>query len=141
MTDSTITKTAFFAAPAETVWSFLTDKDKLGRWFHPARADLEQGQDLALVSAKPGGDAEPICWDAVLSAEPPNRLVYSFTVKPLAGVMTKVTWLLNEVQGGTRLTLIHEGLDKATQSPLGLILALDKGWDEHLAGLRQAVAG
>ena len=55
--------------------------------------------------------------------------------------MTKVTWLLDEVQGGTRLTLIHEGLDKAAQSPLGLILSLDKGWDEHLGALRQAVTG
>lgn len=137
MIDTTITKTAFFAAPAETVWSFLTDKDKLGRWFHPARANLREGHDFFLVS----GDDEPICWGAVLAAERPSRLVYSFTVKPLAGVMTKVTWLLDDVQGGTRLTLIHEGLDKAEGSPLGLILALDKGWDEHLAGLRRAVSG
>jgi len=29
MSDSTIVKTVFFTAPRETVWSFLTDKDKL----------------------------------------------------------------------------------------------------------------
>ena len=36
MTDS-ITKTVFLKAPRDTVWAFLTEKDKLARWFHPPR--------------------------------------------------------------------------------------------------------
>jgi len=40
MNTTTITKSIFFNAPRETVWAFLTDKDKLGEWYHPAEADF-----------------------------------------------------------------------------------------------------
>ena len=66
-------------------------------------------------------------------------LVYSFTIKPLAGAMTKVTWKLEEAHGGTMVTLTHEGIAEAAgAAALGLIMALDAGWDEHLARLRAA---
>lgn len=133
---ASLTKTAYFQASPATVWSFLTDKDKLGRWFHPARDHLDAGKSYALVSKDDASSA--ICWGDVLEADPPHRLVMTFTVKPMAGVMTTVTWTLEENSGGTRLTLVHEGLEQCGDAPLGLIMALDKGWDEHLAGLRAA---
>ncbi len=37
---TTIRKSVFLAADAETVWDHLTDADLLGRWFHPAEAAL-----------------------------------------------------------------------------------------------------
>ena len=43
MTETTITKTIYIAASRETVWAYLTDKDKLGEWFHPAGDDLAVG--------------------------------------------------------------------------------------------------
>ena len=69
--------------------------------------------------------------------EPPSVLVYTFTIKPLNGVMTTVTWTLEEIYGGTKLTLEHEGLDAAGSAALGLLAALDAGWDRHLGGLRE----
>ena len=71
--------------------------------------------------------------------EPPSLLVYSFTIKPLGGAMTTVSWLLEEAHGGTRLTLKHEGIAEAAgESALGLLMALDAGWDKHLGSLREA---
>ena len=85
MADTALTKTVFFAASRETVWSFLTDKDKLALWFHRAEADLAPDQDYALVAK--GGNGEPVkqCWGRVLEMKPPTSLVYSFTIKPLGG--------------------------------------------------------
>jgi len=40
--NTTIIKSMFFSLPREIVWSYLTDKDKLGTWYHPAEADLEK---------------------------------------------------------------------------------------------------
>ena len=40
MSTSTINKSIFLAASREVVWDYLTDKDKLGEWFHPAAANL-----------------------------------------------------------------------------------------------------
>lgn len=134
MTDS-ITKTVFLKAPKETVWAFLTEKDKLARWFHPAEDDLADGQDYALIDETPEGVVRQ-CWGTVQHWEPPTRLIYSFTVKPLNGAMTTVTWTLDEMEDGTRLTLLHEGVGVAGDAAFGLLMALDKGWDEHFGRLR-----
>ncbi|MEM7045758.1 MAG: SRPBCC domain-containing protein, partial [Pseudomonadota bacterium] len=69
--------------------------------------------------------------------DPPAKLTYSFTVKPLNGAMTTVTWTLDEMADGTRLTLLHEGVGAAAgDAALGLLSALDRGWDEHFGRLR-----
>ncbi|MGB0866948.1 MAG: SRPBCC family protein [Granulosicoccaceae bacterium] len=137
MSNSVISKTVFFNVSRDTLWQYLTEKEKLGLWFHPAQADLEEGQPYALVSADSG---EKLCWGEVLSMLPPESMRWSFTVGPLGGAMTMVHWQLEKSHGGTRLTLTHEGIgDAAGDAALGLLMALDAGWDEHFAALRTAV--
>lgn len=133
----TLSKTIFLAAPPAIVWQYLTEKDKLGQWFHPAENDLSSGKEYALIQEdKPG--AQRLCWGKVLSMTPPESMVWTFTVNPLKGAMTTVTWTLEPYDNGTRLTLAHEGLADATgDSAMGLIMALDKGWDEHFGRLRE----
>lgn len=146
MTDSknsstTISKTYFFAATRETVWSFLTEKDKLAQWFHPATSDLVEGEDYALIEKDDDGSEGKVCWGTVLTMEKPSSLVYTFTVGPLNGAMTTVTWTLEEIQNGTRLTLRHEGVEKAAgETAIGLLTALDKGWDAHIDSLRDKIS-
>lgn len=140
MSNTTITKTCFFAASRETVWSFLTEKDKLAQWFHPATANLAEGEDYALVRKNDAGEQEKICWGNVLKMDKPNTLVYTFTVGPLDSAMTTVTWTLEEITDGTRLTLKHEGISKAAgDAALGLLMGLDNGWDKHLGTLREQI--
>jgi len=137
MSNTTLTKTFIFAAARETVWSFLTEKDKLEKWFHPATEDLEDGKDYALVKKYDDGAVVKQCWGTVLHMDKPNKLVYSFTVDMLEGALTTVTWNLDEIPGGTRLTLKHEGIEEAAgEAAIGLLLGLDKGWDEHVDSLR-----
>ena len=141
MSETTINKTIFVAASRETVWAYLTDKDKLGIWFHPAESDLAEGQDYALIEKADDGSTTRICWGTVTQMNKPSTLTYTFTVKPLNSAMTTVYWTLDEAAGGTRVTLRHEGIaDAAGQAALGLLMALDGGWDKHLASLRKAVA-
>ena len=136
MSTTTIHKTIFLNASRETVWSYLTDKDKLGEWFHPAESDLVEGKPYILLSDATDSESK-ICWGDVLSAKKPSFLSYTFTVKPMGGAMTTVNWTLEDVTGGTRITLAHEGIGEAMgDSALGLLMALDKGWDEHFAKLR-----
>lgn len=139
MSNATINKTVFFAASRETVWAYLTDKDKLGEWFYAAKTNLAAGEDYTLVGTADDGSESPRCWGTVLEMEAPARLVCSFTIKPLAGAMTTVSWTLDEVAGGTRLTLKHEGIEAAGDAALGLLTALDAGWDNHFKDLRARV--
>ena len=141
MTNNVISKSIFLAAPRDTVWAFLTDKDKLGEWFHEAEADLADQQPYCLIKQADDGATVKMCWGDVLEMQKPSRLVYTFTIKPLGGAMTTVTWTLDEVHGGTKLSLTHKGIDKAAgDAAMGLLLALDAGWDKHLADLRSASA-
>lgn len=139
MTNSTLIKTAVFAASRETVWAFLTEKDKLAEWFHPAVADLVEGGEFALTDENYSGTSDKICWGTVLEAERPSRLKYSFTVKPLGGAMTTVTWILEDIHGGTKLTLEHEGFDVAGDGAFSLMTSVDVGWDKHIGKLREMV--
>ena len=139
MSNPVLHKTVFLAATAETVWSFLTEKDKMAQWFNPSNipsdTDLALGEDFAIMS-----DADTtakLCWGTVTEMEPPNRLVYQFTVKPLGGAMTTVTWTLKEEHGGTLLTLEHEGIAEAAgEATFGLLSGLDAGWDNYLGNFR-----
>jgi len=140
MTDTTLTKTYVFAATRETVWSFLTEKDKLAQWFHPTLTDLVEGEDYALVRENEQGIQEKQCWGTVLQMDKPNQLVYSFTIAPFNGAMTTVTWTLEEILDGTKLTLRHEGIDEAAAgNAMGMLLALDRGWDKHVDTLRDCL--
>ncbi len=137
MSDSKIVKTIFLKADAETVWRFLTDKDKLGQWFFSADSDLTARSDYVLQGEADDGSKVRKCWGSVLELDRPNKLVYTFTIEPLGGAMTTVTWRLEQVHGGTRLMLEHEGIDAAAgDSALSLLMALDGGWDAHLDRLR-----
>ncbi len=140
MSITTINKSIFLAVSRETVWEYLTDKDKLGEWFHPAADDLVEGKPFSLLSDTADKESK-ICWGDVLSARKPSFLSYTFTIKPLGAAMTTVNWTLEEAAGGTKVTVVHEGIGEAAgEAALGLLMALDNGWDKHFAKLRELVA-
>ena len=137
---TTISKTVFFNASPESVWLFLTDKDKLGEWYHPAENDLEAGKDYVLYRLADNGEKIRQIWGRVVEMNAPYKLVTTFIIDPFGENETTVTWVLEESAGGTRLTLIHEGIAEATgEAAMHLLMALDKGWDKHLADLRGSV--
>jgi uncharacterized protein YndB with AHSA1/START domain len=140
MSLTTITKSIFIKASRETVWSFISEADKLAQWFHPADANLEEGKPYALL----GDAADPeskMCWGEVQKLDKPSSLVYTFSLKPMGDAVTTVSWTLEEAAGGTRLTLVHEGMGEATQdSGFGFLYAIDAGWDKHFEKLRTVAA-
>jgi len=141
MTDDSITKSIFLNASCQTVWAFLTEKEKLGQWFYQAEADLTAGEPFALIQKDDDGSTTKMCWGEVLEAVEYSKLVYTFTIKPLGGEMTTVTWSLEAVHDGTKLSLNHQGISQAAgDAAMGLLMALDAGWDRHLANLRSALA-
>lgn len=141
MTSTTIHKTVFFNAKPEVVWSFLTDKDKLGTWYHPAKEDLAEGQDYALIETSDEGVEKAIITGKVMEMSAPHKLVTTFVIGPFGGNSTTLTWVLEAFADGTRLSLKHEGIAEAAgEGAIGLLMALDKGWDEHFGTLRASVA-
>ncbi|MEM9582664.1 MAG: SRPBCC domain-containing protein [Pseudomonadota bacterium] len=132
MTDTIIRKSIFLKADKATVWAYLTDPEKLGLWFHKPKEPLQQGADYAMYGTQSG---DKLMWGKVTACVPHDRLEYTFTIKPMGEAVSTVKWYLEEVPGGTRLSLEHIGLPQGAEA-FGLTLALDKGWDEHLARMR-----
>ena len=134
MTEVTLKKTIYLKATTAKVWQYLTDPEKLATWFHKPGSALTDGE-YEMVSPDSG---ERFMWGEVLIAEPFTRLEYTFSIAPMGDRSSKVIWTLEEVAGGTRLSLSHEGLPQGEEA-FGLALALDKGWDEHLGGMRDSL--
>lgn len=141
MSVTTIQKSIFIKASRETVWSYITEASKLGEWFHPASADLELDKPYALLGNANDPESK-IAWGEVLTFDKHTKLVYTFSLKPMGDGVTTVSWLLEEAAGGTRLTIVHEGIEDATKdSDFGFLFALDAGWDKHFEKLRSVAAG
>jgi len=136
MTDAILQKTIYLKATPAQVWAYLTEPAKLAVWFHKPKTALVEGE-FEMFGAESG---DKLMWGEVLVAEPFSRLEYTFSIAPMGDTVSTVKWHLEEVAGGTRLSLSHEGLPQGEEA-FGLILALDKGWDEHLARMRASAHG
>ncbi|WP_298841482.1 SRPBCC domain-containing protein [uncultured Roseobacter sp.] len=135
MTGRTLNKTIFLKAPRQKVWAFLTEPDRLAEWFHAPRETLATGKDLKMYGTTSG---DLLIWGDVIEARAPEYLEYTFTVKPMGEASSLVKWTLKEVPGGTELCLEHSGLPEVAEA-FDLVLALDKGWDNHFMQMRDAL--
>ena len=135
MTDNTIRKSIYVKATREQVWEFLTTPELMEKWFHAPKSPLEHGETYEMFGRESG---DKLIWGRVRDASPFDRLEYTFTIGPMDGAKSKVIWTLKDVEGGTRLSLVHSGLPRGAEA-FGLTLALDKGWDGHLLDLRTAL--
>ena len=134
MTDNTIRKSVYLKATPAQVWAYLTEPEKLAIWFHKPDTTLVEGT-YAMYGTESG---DKLMWGDVLTADPYTRLEYTFTITPMGDAVSTVKWSLEEIDGGTRLSLAHEGLPQS-QEAFGLLLALDKGWDEHMGRMRASL--
>ena len=135
MCDAVMIKTIYLKATPEKVWRHLTDKELLARWFHETDRDLSDKAAFQYLSFHDDKDDRKLMWGDVLVFEPPHKLVHTFTHNWLEGVVTTVTWDLLAIDGGTQLTMTHEGIAK-----FGQLTDHDKGWDEHLLRFRMMLS-
>ncbi len=107
-----------FAASRDAIFNALTDPEALAQWFGP------EGVTVKVVSLdlRPGGaysfefhgseGSFHALTGTYLEIERPKRLVATWIWGQgnYAGVETRVTYELSEVDGGTELSLTHENL-------------------------------
>lgn len=133
MTENTLQKSIYLKATPAQVWAYLTDPEKLAIWFHKPKSALVEG-DYEMFGAESG---DRLMWGKVLVAKPFTQLEYTFQIAPMGDQSSTVRWSLTEVPGGTNLSLHHDGLPQGSEA-FGLMLALDKGWDDHLTRMRDS---
>ena len=116
--------------PVQEVWSEITKTGAVQRPLYNTvlSVDLEEGGSLRYAS--PDGSRVFVA-GKVLEVDPPHRLrhTYIFTMKP--EVETEVTWELEAVDGGCRVTVTHAGW--STEKDAAKHAA---GWEEILGLLK-----
>lgn len=131
-TETVLRKSIYLKADRKSVWAFLTEPEKLELWFHKPTEPLRDDHEYAMYGRDSG---DKLMWGKVSKFSPYDELEYTFCIKPMGEAESTVNWTLREVSGGTQLNLVHTGLPQAADA-FGLILALDKGWDDHFNEMR-----
>lgn len=132
-TPDEVRRTIEIRAARERVWAALTQPEELLRWFP---------SEHAAVDLRPGGLASFV-WDesadeAVVDVvEPLSRFVFRWRPAGLDRPYTTVSFELDEIENGTRLTLVESGFaslpDQIAERSRG---ENDEGWREELEELK-----
>lgn len=119
----------------EKLFPVLTGQEVTRWWVNPGvfdtrewRADVRKGGNW---SASGVGRGQPyVLQGEFVEVSPPKRLVHTWRSGGGAGKDSTVTYELEEVSGGTRLTLRHDGIrEEAT------LVRTCKGWETSFDAL------
>jgi uncharacterized protein YndB with AHSA1/START domain len=98
----------FYPYPPQQVWRVITNRRALAAWLMENDFEPRVGHKFRFQhSTLPGLDGSIDC--QVIELDEPKRLSYTWQDK-LMHQPSIVTWILNPVDGGTRLQLEHKGL-------------------------------
>jgi uncharacterized protein YndB with AHSA1/START domain len=114
--------------PIHAVWQALTDPAALGEWLMPNDFQARVGHEFTFTAPTlPDWDGRVFC--RVTELDAPRRLAYTWRGSDPATLDTLVTFQLDPVPGGTRLTLTHSGFTDANR---WLRDQLAGGWRSNL---------
>lgn len=126
METQTIELEHLYAHPIHTVWEAISNQEAISKWFIQADFQPEVGYAYTFTHES------TVIKGRVLEAHPPSSLVYSWIV---AGVETTVSWQLKEAEGGTRLTLLHTGIEQYGDSAVKMFGSFNEGWQHCITEL------
>jgi uncharacterized protein YndB with AHSA1/START domain len=144
LSQGTIIATVEIAAPAERVFQSLTDPDELVRWWGSPEAyrttewvaDLRPGGRWRAGGRGADGSTFAVEGEFV-EIDPPRKLVQTWKPDWDGGHVTTITYRLESIPGGTRVTVRHEGFAGRPQSAEGHT----SGWEQVLSWLQRHLSG
>jgi uncharacterized protein YndB with AHSA1/START domain len=116
------------------VWDALTRRDAVQPFYFGSvlRGDLRAGQPFEYQSTN--GKISFIMGE-VLEVEPPQVFAHTLRFTDLAEAPTRVTFRLEDAQGGTTVTVTHEQLHGAPRTRK----RVTRGWPAILRGLAAVI--
>src|SRR5215472_6266636 len=136
LTEGRILASVEIASSPERVFHALASKEIVDWWVRPGVFDTREWTGDVRVGgrwqATGVARGQPYSLEGeFLEVDPPRKLVHTWHLLGVSGEPTTVTYLLEELKGGTRVTLRHSGF------PPGESCAnVPAGWEssfEHLA--------
>ncbi|HEX2033600.1 MAG TPA: SRPBCC family protein [Chloroflexota bacterium] len=149
-TTDRIEKQVLLRAPRERVWRALTDAEQFGAWFGVA---FDRGATFApgaRVQGKVTHEGyEHLTWDVTIERMEPQRLFswhwHPHPIDPQrdyeAEPTTQVVFELEEVAGGTRLTVTESGFDTIPlERRAEAYRGNEEGWEWQMESIARYVA-
>ncbi|HEY7466655.1 MAG TPA: SRPBCC family protein [Dehalococcoidia bacterium] len=107
----------FIKAPAASVWDAITKAEFTRRFFHGTILQTTLVPGTPFVFLAPDGSA-PMVDGTVLESDPPRRLVHTWRAlwdeEVSQDAPSRLTWELHEINGMTKLTVVHDDFDGET---------------------------
>ncbi|MEO8457012.1 MAG: SRPBCC family protein [Chloroflexota bacterium] len=149
-TSDRIEKEIVLRAPRSRVWKAISDAQQFGEWFQVDMSGVkfEAGKPVQGKMTYPGYEGQPFNME-IDRIEPED--LFSFKWHPY-GIdqnydysqepMTLVEFRLQEVDGGTKLTITESGFDKVPLSRRAEAFRMnDGGWQMQIENIRKHVEG
>ena len=135
-----ILATVEIAAPPERVFRALASKEVCDWWVRPGVFDTREWAGDVRVGgrwrASGMGNGRPYVLEGeFLEVDPPRKLVHTWLTVGAPGAPTTVTYLLEPLDGGTRITLRHSGIG-APQVCTNICV----GWETSFERLAEVLA-
>lgn len=126
--------TETYPHPPEKVWRALTDAKALGQWLMENDFVPEAGREFTLrCDDGSGGTDVYLC--KLVEYEPERRMLWSWLLESRKSQPpTMVEFQIEEVEGGTRVTVTHSG--DRDEETVGM---LKSGWRAKLGTLATAL--
>ena len=134
-----IVVTQLVNAPAAKVWQALTDVQEMKTWYFDMKDFVpEVGNNFEFEGGTETNKYTHLC--TVIEVEPNKKLSHTWRYKGYDGD-TLVTYLLEEENGQTRVTLTHAGLESfGTENPDFAKNNFVEGWNHIVKiGLKEHV--
>lgn len=112
MTEYTVVRE--YPYPVEEVWAVVTDPEQVGRWTTTGQGGRPEGFAAAPGTqfrfvGKPTMGWAGVVYCEVVSVDAPRSMHYTWKGDQESDDVTNVTYLLEEIAGGTRFTWHHTG--------------------------------
>ena len=144
-----IEKNVLLRAPRSRVWRALTDADEFGSWF-----GVKLGIGFAVGEHATGKITHPgyehLRWKSIVermeaesssrSAGTPTRPTRKSTIRP--SPRTLVEFRLEEVEDGTRLSVVESGFDQIPpERRADAFRSNSAGWAQQMESIKRHVSG
>ncbi len=134
-----IERTLLLPVPRERVWRAITQPAELSKWFAPqCDFTLTVGNDIKLT-----WESGAVSRGVIEDIDPPHRFSFRWHAKPTVFTdpltpenSTRVTFRLEAVESGTRLTVTESGFAALPQAARDLVMTENtSGWRAELQDL------
>jgi uncharacterized protein YndB with AHSA1/START domain len=119
-------------ADREKVWRAITEPKRFSKWFE---MDIHWNR-LAVGEVMTFTHDEGTDKGKIVTVDPPQRFAFNWTADPADPAETLVTFVLEVVPGGTRVTITEAGFEKLPQTLRQKRYEMNsKGWEIQLGNI------